>query len=77
MYVKMTLERALAVRICGTFLSLDEQLNDLVRQAQPQLSEEDLDHLRKAVGDILGIMYIEIMKNVFDSNPDLKPPGLP
>lgn len=77
MYVKTNVERTLAAEICDSFLGLDVQLNELLRQSQTHLVAEDFCRLRKSVGDILGIMYVDIVKNIYECHPDLKPQGMP
>ena len=70
-------DKALAVRINEHFLALDLELNELLRSLQPQMSEDDFREFRRSVGDVLGILYIDIVKWLYVKYPEIKPKGMP
>lgn len=77
MFVRFKVEENLARDISSTFLQLDRELNQLLRESREQLSEEDFAHFRSAVGEILGIAFVDVMKNIYECYPNLKPSGMP
>ncbi|MBL8513991.1 MAG: hypothetical protein JNJ55_08355 [Betaproteobacteria bacterium] len=77
MFVKFQLNEELGSEISSTFLSLDRQLNQLLMVSESQLSADDFVQLRRAIGDVLGIMFIDVMKNIYEQHPSLKPDSMP
>lgn len=77
MLVRVETSRELASQLNADFLSLDRNLNEYLRVARDQLSESEFHRLRRSVGDTLGIVYIDVMKNIYATHPEIKPPGMP
>ncbi len=77
MYVRVKAEEQLARRINDSFLTLDRDLNELLRLSKAQNSENEFKELRRSVGDILGILYQEVILNIYEDHPNLKPEGMP
>ncbi len=76
MRLELNVNRELAEKLATNFLAFDQQLDELLRQAQPNLGDE-VQSLRRSVGEVLGLLYMDVMKNIDDANPDLKPEGMP
>ena len=77
MYVKTPVERLLAERVANSFIALNDDLNQLRVHSQGQISDSEFGNLRRTVGDVLGIMYLDLMKNIWEQYPDLRPEGMP
>jgi hypothetical protein len=41
------------------------------------MSEDDFREFRRSVGDVLGILYIDIVKWLYVKYPEIKPKGMP
>jgi len=76
-YVKLQISRDAAAHVNQDFLSLDAGLNAYLREAQLALPEKEFYQLRRAVGDVLGILFADVMKNIYAAHPDLRLPGMP
>ena len=77
MFVKIEMEFLLAEKISNNFLELDRNLNKLLRDSKAQMSNEDFEYMCKAVGEILEVMYYDVMLNIYEKHPNLKPIDMP
>lgn len=77
MFVKFTIDLELSESINSAFLSLDRDLNEFLRVAETQVSSEEFTDLRRSVGDVLGILYQDVMLNIYEQHKEIKPEGMP
>ena len=75
--MKFTIDLELSESINSAFLSLDRDLNEFLRVAETQVSSEEFTDLRRSVGDVLGILYQDVMLNIYEQHKDIKPEGMP
>lgn len=77
MFLKFTIDLELSESINSAFLSLDRDLNEFLRVAETQVSSEEFTDLRRSVGDVLGILYQDVMLNIYEQHKEIKPEGMP
>lgn len=75
--MKFTIDLELSESINSAFLSLDRDLNEFLRVAETQVSSEEFTDLRRSVGDVLGILYQDVMLNIYEQHKEIKPEGMP
>ena len=74
---KCRVDASLAARINDSFLALDRDLNELMRGVEKQMSTEEFPPFRRAMGEVLGILYLDVMKPLYVKFPEIKPEGMP
>jgi hypothetical protein len=75
--MNLPVSKSLAIRLSDSLVLLDTQLNEMLREMQPITDVETFNALRRSVGDILGIFYLDIVKHVYENHPEIKPAGMP
>jgi hypothetical protein len=67
------MQREVAEEILALMLEYSGKLDRSVRLVKDTCSEKEFLIYRKAVGKIMGEMYMEIMWPIFHEHPDLEP----
>ncbi len=77
MLENLNIEPRLAKRLNELSLELDIELNQLLRDVRAQLPDAEFTSLRRSVGDVIGILYTDVMRDLYKKFPELKPAGMP
>jgi hypothetical protein len=67
------MEKALANKIIQCALSIGEQLNRLTDLSDNVGDETEQREFRRKLGEIMGILYTDIMMPIIKEHPDLDP----
>ncbi len=67
------MERAIAEQLLRTFLAMNESLNSATLLAAKVESKDEQDSLRRAIGNVIQVIYIDLMRPVIRQYPDLDP----
>jgi len=62
-----------ARRISGILLSCSGELDRSVGMLQYNVDEKFFQDYRRKVGEIMGLLYIEILLDIYTEYPDLEP----
>jgi hypothetical protein len=66
-------ERALAEQLMHTFLAMSEPLNSATSLTAQMENKEEQESLRRAIGNVMQMIYIDLMRPVIRQYPDLDP----
>ncbi len=70
------MEKHVAAMIVALMRECSDKLNGSVQTVKDTCTEEEFVIYRKAVGQIMGGMYIDIMWPIFREHPDLEPESM-
>jgi hypothetical protein len=65
--------KALSEDISRRLLEVSRQLNESVAVAQGQCSDEEFNDYRRHIGMLMGNLYADILRPLWQEHPDLKP----
>ena len=71
----MTQRFEAAQRIATSILNINEQLNESIRQVQPELTPDELKAYKRAVDYVVYDVFDEILEPLYARHPSLKPAG--
>ncbi len=67
------MHRDLAVTISQELLACSGKLDRSVTQIQGLVDDEAFETYRYQVGEVMGLIYIEILREIYKQYPDLEP----
>lgn len=67
------MDRDVAKRIAEILLSCSGELDRSVSALQHQVDEDFFHSYRQKVGEIMGLLYIEVLREIYAEYPDLEP----
>lgn len=70
------MRRDLAEKICAALLECSGKLDRSVGALAGAVEAELFDRYRRSVGQVLGTIYIEVLRDIFDEHPDLEPDSM-
>lgn len=70
------MERAIAEQLMRTFLAVNEPLNSATLLTAKIESKDEQESLRRAIGNVMQVIYIDLMRPVIRQYPDLDPDRL-
>jgi len=70
------MKRDVAEAINKLMLEYGAKLDESVRFVMESCSPSEFEAYRKAVGQIMGTMLLDVMNPIYREHPDLKPPQL-
>ena len=65
-----------ALQISLLMLDVTKKLNESIVLVASEGNSNETEYFKKVVGRIMGDLFIEIMKPIYEEHSDLKPPGL-
>lgn len=65
-----------ASRVLEVALRQTDELTKLVDDLTDHVDLDEHQHLRRAIAQVLGELFTEIIRPVLREHPDLRPPGL-
>jgi hypothetical protein len=65
-----------ARQVSALMLHVGAQLNQSVAVVQNLCDRTEFERYRSAVGDVMGVMLLDIMNPLYAMHPELKPPEL-
>jgi hypothetical protein len=72
----MIKDELLARQVSNLMLELGAKLDASVAEMQYQLPEDEFAKYRRAIGEVMGAMLLDIMTPIYQQHPQLKPPQL-
>jgi hypothetical protein len=69
-------DKEIARHISEMVLECNDRLDDSLSLVQDRCGQEEVHAYRRAIGKVLGEIYLEIMTPIYQEHPDLTPPGL-
>ena len=73
----IALNVAASSTIAQTLVRHSAELDEMLGQLQPGLNVAEFHVARTIVGKIMGEIYLAALYPIFETYPDLKPPGFP
>jgi hypothetical protein len=70
------MDRTIADKINHLMLDISARLDESVRLAMDNSDGEEFQRYRRAVGKILGEIYLEVLSPLYAQHPSLVPKGL-
>lgn len=70
------MRRDVSEQISVVMIAMGAKLDEMVALVQNSCPSEDFIRFRRAVGQIMGIMLLDIMNPIYSEWPDIKPPQL-
>ncbi len=70
------MDDAIAKEVSNLMLEYSAKLNQSVALVQNHCTEEEFEKYRTAIGIVMGYMFTEIMRPLYDEHPALTPPSL-
>ena len=67
------MERAIAKQLMRTLAAMNEQLNSATSLTAQIDSKDEQESLRRAIGNVVQMIYIDLMRPVIRQYPDLDP----
>lgn len=67
------MQREVAENVLALMLEYSGKLDQSVQLVKDNCNEQEFINYRKAIGTIMGEMYVEIMWPIFKEHPDLEP----
>jgi hypothetical protein len=67
------MERAIAEQLMQTFLTMSASLNSATTLIAKIQSKDDQESLRRAIGNVMQSVYIDLMRPIIREYPDLDP----
>jgi hypothetical protein len=68
-------DEKVAVKLSKTLLHCGAEINESIRFVQSNCTDQEFKAYRKAMGKIMGEIYDEGLKPIYNKHPDLKPEG--
>jgi hypothetical protein len=69
-------DKAFAKQVADLALDYSGRLDELVARAREVSPEPEFLAFRRAIGEVLGITWDELLSPIFKAHPDLKPKDL-
>jgi hypothetical protein len=69
-------DEAVAAGISSLFLEISARLNQSLIDMQGALPDDEWQTYRESVARIMGDIYLDVLRPLFEEHPRLKPPGL-
>jgi hypothetical protein len=66
-------ERVIAEQLMRTFLAMNDPLNSATMIAGKIESKDEKESLRRAIGNVMQVIYIDLMRPLIKQYPDLDP----
>ncbi|MFM0501268.1 hypothetical protein [Paraburkholderia caffeinilytica] len=71
----MIKDKAMALEVCNRLLGINESLNEAIVFVQAHCSTEDLEIFKRAMGEIMYMMFEQALIPIYKQHPDLVPEG--
>lgn len=69
-------DKAVAAEISQLMMDMSRQLNASLIEVQERCSEAEFIAYRQVVGQLMGDMYVDVMRPIYAVHPELTPEGL-
>jgi hypothetical protein len=70
------MERDVAVEVLGVTLRQSDELTKLLADLAGRIEPDEYQHLKRAIAQLLGELFAEIIRPVVREHPDLRPAGM-
>lgn len=70
------MKQDVASRVIEVALRQTDELTKLVYDLKDRVDPDEDEHLRRAIAQVLGELFAEVIRPVLKEHPDLRPPGL-
>ena len=72
----MILDKEIASQVSELMLEYSAKLDQSLKTVMDNCSEQEFKSYRDAVGQLMGIMLLDVMNPIYKEHPDLKPEQL-
>ena len=72
----MITDRDIAKQLLGELFDIGGRLDASVATVRDHCAESELIDYRRAIGQVMGEMWVEVLRPILAAHPDLTPPGL-
>lgn len=69
-------KKELAKKVSDEMVSIGGRLNQLLWTIKEEAEEEEFRRYRRAIGEVMGVMLLEVMNPLYAEHPDVKPAEL-
>ncbi|CAE6693089.1 hypothetical protein [Paraburkholderia haematera] len=71
----MIKDKALALEVCNRMLSINGSLDEAIVFVQAHCPAEELDTFKQAVGEVMYMVFEQMLIPIYKQHPDLAPEG--